>query len=180
MRALEKACNDLADKAADFGRKRLPAGVIDAERLCLAAFREWCPVVYDLHRFFIAIAGAVVYEDGHGDSATHPIVWDRRRHPEKRKVHQAVREFAWAPGPPDHWRHGSVGWPAIHVNAADVAVWPCSAGMLVKLCAFLCSLHWPTVVEDFGISGISFMELLIPYERWAGERLVWEYAFPKA
>ena len=33
--------------------------------------------------------------------------------------------------------------------------------MLVKLCAFLSSLHWPTVLEDLGISGISYAELLI-------------------
>ena len=35
---------------------------------------------------------------------------------------------AWVQGPPDLWRHGSVGWPATHVDAADVAVWPYSLG----------------------------------------------------
>ena len=84
------------------------------------------------------------------------------------------------PGPPDLWRHGSVGWPAIHVDEADVAVWPYSAGMLVKLCAFLSSLHWPAVVGDMGVSGIFYVELLTLYERWAGERLVLEPAYPKA
>ena len=74
------------------------------------------------------------------------------------------------------WRHGSVDWPAIHIDAAGAAVWPYSVGMLVKLCAFLSSLHWPTDVEDLGISGISFAELLIYYERCAGERLCLESA----
>ena len=80
----------------------------------------------------------------------------------------------------DLWRHGSVGWPVIHVEEADVAVWPYSAGMLVKLCAFLSSFHWPAVVGDLGVSGISHVELLILYERWASERLVLEPAVPWA
>ena len=37
VRALDKA----ADRAAYFGRRRLPAGIIDAGRLCTAACREW-------------------------------------------------------------------------------------------------------------------------------------------
>ena len=113
-------------------------------------------------------------------SAPHPIVWDRGRQPKRKRVLQAVKEFAWVPGPPDLWRHGSVGWPAIHVDEADVAVWPYSAGMLVTLCAFPSSLHWLAVVGDWEGSGISYVELLILYERWAGERLVLEPAVPRA
>ena len=40
----------------------------------------------------------------------------------------------------------------------------------MKLCAFLSSLHWPADVEDLGISGISYAELHIYYERWAGKK----------
>ena len=83
VRALGKACNDFADKVADFGRRRLPAEVIDARRCYLAACSDWYPLVYDLHRYFIAIARAVVNEDGYGGSAPHPIVWDRERQPKR-------------------------------------------------------------------------------------------------
>ena len=179
VRALGKAGNDLAVKAGDFGRRRLLAEVIDARRCYLAACSDGYPLVYDLHRYFIAI-GRWSNEIFHGGSAPHPIVWDRGRQPKRRGVLQAVREFALVPGPPDLWRHGSVGWPAFHVDEADVAVWPYSAGMMVKQFAFLCSLHWPAVVGDLAGSGISYVELLILYERWAGERLVLEPAVPRA
>ena len=51
--------------------------------------------------------------------------------------------------------------------------------ILVKLCAFLGSLHCPSTVEDLGVAGVSYVELLILYECWAGERLVLEFAVPK-
>ena len=57
VRALDKAGIDLADRAADFGRRRLSPGIIDAKRLCLAACREWYPIVSDLHRFFNLVPG---------------------------------------------------------------------------------------------------------------------------
>ena len=34
-------------------------------------------IVFDLHHYFVAIASAIVYEDGHGGSAPHPTVRDR-------------------------------------------------------------------------------------------------------
>ena len=43
-------------------------------------------------------------------------------------------------------------------------------GALVKLAAFLSSLSWPSEVIDLGPCGVSYVELLILYERWAGER----------
>ena len=71
-------------------------------------------------------------------TAPHPTVRDEGAKTKKRRVLQALWEFAWVPGLPDLWRHGSVGWPCIPVGAADVAAWPYSVGMLVKLCAFSC------------------------------------------
>ena len=41
------------------------------------------------------------------------------------------------------------------------------------------SLHWPSTVDDLEVGGVSFVELLILYERWAGERLVLEMSVPK-
>ena len=38
------------------------------------------------------------------------------------------------------------------------------------------SLHWPVDGLDLGVGGISYVELLILYEIWAGERLSLERA----
>ena len=50
---------------------------------------------------------------------------------------------------------------------------------LVKWVCFLGSLHWPVHGLDLGVGGISYVELLILYELWAGERLVLEKAHPR-
>ena len=77
------------------------------------------------------------------------------------------------------WRHGSVGWLCSEVRDVDVGFWPYSVGLLVKLCSFLSSLHWPSAVSDLGVGGVPFVELRILYERCAGERLVVEMSVPK-
>ena len=59
VRELDKVGNDMADRAADFGRRRVGAEVMDARRSFSSACRSWYPVLRDLHRFFIAIARAV-------------------------------------------------------------------------------------------------------------------------
>ena len=40
-------------------------------------------------------------------------------------------------------------------------------------------LHWPAGGSDLGVGGISYLELLISYELWAGERLSLEKATPR-
>ena len=65
------------------------------------------------------------------------------------------------------------------VTADDVGAWPYSAGILVKWVAFLSSLHCPAAGADLGVGGVSFDEMLILYELWAGERLVLEKAVPR-
>ena len=52
-------------------------------------------------------------------------------------------------------------------------------GLLVKWVSFLGSLHWPAGGLDLGVGGISYVELLILYELWAGERLSLEKAIPR-
>ena len=86
---------------------------------------------------------------------------------------EAVREFAMLPGPELLWVRSWQEGPTISVTADDVRCWPFSVGSLLKLAAFLSSLNWPSEVRDLG-GGISHVELLILYERWAGERLVVE------
>ena len=46
-------------------------------------------------------------------------------------------------------------------------------------CLFLSSLHWPVDGVDLGVGGVSYVELLILYELWAGERLSLEKACPR-
>ena len=172
VRAIDTIGNDLSDRAASFGRRRVPVQVIDLRRHCAAACSFWYPLVLELGRFFIAIARAVVNEDGHGGTAFHPTVWSERGLAKRRKVVQAIWEYAWVPGPPGLWRHGSVGLLCAEVIAADARCWPFSVGILVKMCAFLGSLHWPRTAEDLYVGDVSYTELLILHERWAGERLV--------
>ena len=64
FRALEKFGNDLADRAADVGRRSLPPQVIDPRGLYLAAIWEWSPIVYDFQRYFIALSRNVFIDDG--------------------------------------------------------------------------------------------------------------------
>ena len=69
--------------------------------------------------------------------------------------------------------------PAAVVCDEDVGLWPDTPGLLVKWISFLNSLHWPVGNLDLGVGGVSFVELLILYELWAGERLVLEKAHPR-
>ena len=45
---------------------------------------------------------------------------------------------------------------------------------MIRFTSFLNTLHWPSGTEDFGHFGISFLELLILFEQWAGHRLLSE------
>ena len=50
---------------------------------------------------------------------------------------------------------------------------------MVKWVSFLNTLHWPVGSLDLGVGGVSYVELLILYELWAGERLSLEKACPR-
>ena len=71
-RDLDRLGNDKADEAADFVRRRVPWWIIGARRKVCA---RWRPVVLGLHRFFIAIARAVVNHDGGAGTSVDPMVW---------------------------------------------------------------------------------------------------------
>ena len=135
--------------------------------------------ILDLHRFFIAISRTVVNHDGLGGTAPNPLVWSAGALNKRRRLVFAVRDrafFAWA-----SW-HLELEWfrvPAAVVCAEDIGLWPCTPGLLVKWVSFLNSLHWPIGDLDLGIGGVSYLELLILYELWAGERLVLEKAHPR-
>ena len=69
--------------------------------------------------------------------------------------------------------------PVSAICAKDVALWPYTPGLLVKWVAFLGTLHWPADGVDLGVGDISYVELLILDELWAGERLTLEKAHPR-
>ena len=83
------------------------------------------------------------------------------------------------PGPPGIWCSEWFLIPAAVVCAEDIALWPYTPGLLVKWVSFLNSLHWPIGDSDLGVGGVSYVELLIMYELWAGERLSLEKAHPR-
>ena len=99
------------------------------------------------------------------------LVWSAGALPKRRRLVHAVRDRAFLPGPPGLWDSDWVNILATAICAEDVALWPCTPG--------LGSLHWPAGGLDLGVGGISYVELLILYELWAGERLSLEKATPR-
>ena len=157
-------------EAADFGRRRVGDAVIDARRNLSGVCGRWYPVVLDLHRFFIAIARAVVDLDGNDGTAPDPLVWSAGALPKRRWLVHAVRDRAMLPWPPAIWESDWISVPASVISADDVAHWHFSTGLLVKWVAFLGTLHWPAGGMDLGVGGISYVEMLVLCELWAGER----------
>ena len=97
-RMLDKIGDDLADRAADFGRRRVPPAVIDSKRMVHSACTARDSLIPDSHRFFIAIVGEAANRDGRGGTSIHSTVGSAGVVPERRRVLQDVREFAWVPG----------------------------------------------------------------------------------
>ena len=176
VREEDKLGNDAADEAADFGRRRVGHAVIDARRNLSGVCGHWYPVILDFHRFFIAVSRAVVNHDGRDGTAPNPLVWSAGALPKRRRLVHAVRDRAFLPGPPGVWHSEWFQVPAAAICAEDIALWPFAPGRLVKWVSFLNNLHWPVGDLDLGVGGVSFVELLILYELWAGERLSLEKA----
>ena len=126
--------------------------------------------------FFVAVARAVANHDDGSGTAPDPLVWSAGSLPKRPSVLHAVRDFAFLPGPVGIWDGGWVSFGVSGITAEDVIVWPYSVSLLVKVSAFSGTLHWPTGAVDFGVGGVSFVEMLILYELWAGERLCLESA----
>ena len=97
----------------------------------------------------------------------------------RRRLVESVRDYAMLLGPQRLWVGSWFRWPNIVISGEDVGRWPFSTGALVKLAVFLSSLSWPSEVSELGPGGISYIELLILYKRWAGERLRVEDSIPK-
>ena len=175
VRLEDQVGNADADAAADLGRRHQSEVLIDARRRLLKARSYWHPVMLDLHRFLIAVAGVTVNHDGRGGTARDPLVWDQGGGTKARKLAIGVNvDLASLPGPP-----GFLGGPWIqvdggHISGRDIAAWPYIVGILIRFTSFLSTLHWPTGSDDFGHFGVSYLELLILFEQWAGHRLLSE------
>ena len=113
----------------------------------------------------------MVNYDGGPGTAPDPLVWSAGSLPKRRRLVHAVRDCASLPGPPGLWDSEWVTFAAPVLTDDDIALWPYTPGLLVKWVSFLASLHWPAGGSDLGVGGISYVELLILYELWAGERL---------
>ena len=70
-------------------------------------------------------------------------------------------------GANNHGRLRHIGWEK------------CGHGLGVDHCASSGSLHWPSEDKDLGFDGVSYLELLILNELWAGERLICAKSIPR-
>ena len=172
---MDQQGNGEANAAADLGRRHQSEILIDARRRLLQARSHWFPIMLDLHRFMIAVARVSVNRDGKAGTAPDPLVWDQGSKPKVRMLGIRVNvDLASLPGPPGFLHSSWVQVDSGHIAGSDIAAWPYSVGILVKFTSFLATLHWPSGTEDFGHLGISFLELLILFEQWAGHRLLCE------
>ena len=160
VRELDRLGNDAADEAADFGRKTVGNCVIDARRnvsgFLVAGAPLFLTFIGSSLLWSIMIVGMVLLLI---------LVWSAGAPPKRRRLVHAVRDRAFLPGPPGVWDSEWVNVPASAVSADDI-------------------VHWPYIKPggglDLGVGGISFVELLILYELWAGERLSLEKAPARA
>ena len=110
-----------------------------------------------------------------GGNAPDPLIWDQGSRPKVRKLDIRVNvDLASLPGPLGFLNHSWIHVDAGHITGDDVAAWPYSVSILVRFTSFLSTLHWPSGTGDLGHFGVSFLELLILFEQWAGHRLLSE------
>ena len=83
--------------------------------------------------FSTAISRAVVNHDGRDGVAPNPLVWSAGALPKRRRLVHAVRDRGrFLPGPLGIWDSEWVTVPASAICAEDIALWPCTPGLLVK------------------------------------------------
>ena len=111
VREVDHIGNNEADAAAGMGRRRVHDSITDAGRLFYAACARWYPVVKELQHFFVVIARTVGNLDESGRTSLHPTVWSRAANPKRRRVHRAVRDMSWLPGPESLWDLGLEVFP---------------------------------------------------------------------
>ena len=124
VREVDRIGNNEADAAADMGRRRVHDSITDARRSFNAACAHWYPIVKELQHFFVAIARTVVNHDDSGGTTLHPTVWSIAANPKRRRLHRAVRDVAWLPGPESLWTSVWRSTQRAEVTEDDIRVWP--------------------------------------------------------
>ena len=179
VRGEDKEGNDAADIAADFGRLRQPEVVIDARRNLLRVKKEWYPRMLSLHRFMVAIAWESLNISENSGSTADPLVWDHSSRPKVRRVDtRVVVDLASLPGPPGFLDSSWYSIDSGPLTDVDVVCWPFSTSMLVRFTSFLSTLRWPEGLKEMGNNGVSYLELLVLFEKWLGHRLLPEKTVP--
>ena len=93
--------DNCADAAADLGRLRKHDDVISARRDFLRVRRFWYPIIFDLHKFMVAISRIEVNHDGFGGTAPDAMVWDKGGIVKARAPSfRLIVDHATLPGPP--------------------------------------------------------------------------------
>ena len=193
VRQDDRLGNDAADEAADFGRRRVSPAVIDARRNLSGVCGHWYPFILDLHRFFIAIARAVVNHDDLGGTAPHPLVWSagalrkRRRlvHSSEglRRLRSAVCRVVWSrrqplanvgavlsllDGPSGCDPAFCVVWFRFPLLRRYLALWPAEVGRVYRLLDMVsdgCPGHGPIHLLYCSAADIGF--------HWDSSALAW-------
>ena len=94
--------NNGADAAADLGRLRQHDDVITARRDLLRVHRFRYTIIFDLHKFMVAISRIEVNHDGFGGTAPDAMVWDKGGVVKARAPpFRLIVDHATLPGPPD-------------------------------------------------------------------------------
>ena len=126
----------------------------------------------------VAISRIEVNRDGFGGTAPDAMVWDKGGIVKTRATSfRMIVDHATLPGPPGFL---SSTWCTLYplpITQEDVAVWPYSVDILLVFYSFLASLHWPQGNPDLGKFDISYFDLLLMFEIYAGQRLHAEKAF---
>ena len=80
--------------------------------------------------------------------------------------------LAGLPGPPGFLDHDWYTLNSGPLTDVDVSLWPFFTPILVKFTSFLSTLRWPEGLNEMGKFGVSYLELLILFEKWLGHRLL--------
>ena len=149
-------CRSIRDesrgRAADFGLRRVDHAVIDARRNLSGFAGVGIPIILELHRFFVASSRAVVNHDDCAGTAPDPFVWSAGVFLKRRRILDAVRDYALL-GPAFIWTFDWVGVLPAVIAAEDVYAWRYSVFILVKWATFLGTLCWPAAGADLGVGG---------------------------
>ena len=148
--------------AADFRRLRQPEVVIDARRNLLRVKTEWHPRFFSCIGLWLQLPGSLLI------FLRIPVLlltlWSGIGGPDSKPV--VLTDHDWITlysGP---------------LTDVDISLWPFSFPMLVKFSSFLSTLRWPEGLNEMGKFGVSYLEVLILFEKWMGHRFLPEKTVP--